>query len=165
MKNKSRKRTMCFAILLNILFIVISGLTLGDSKTVVLFMLIATPLFTVIGTVLPSLDKLFWGSIANFLYILAASLSAIVIIFGGLSIVKMMNLNQFGLATDYLLNFSIVVYGCYGLLVVLLGRAYRIHPFWFRDETGNKRNTDKNHLGLRKISGFTGYNNQTDQLK
>jgi len=164
MTVKDRKKTIYFALLINIIFIVTASLMLENSKTAVLFMLVVTPIATILGTILPLLDK-FWDAIANFFYLLAIVFPTVILVSSGLSFFILISSSNQISAIDCFKIFSLAVYGCYGVAVVLLGKTHRAYPFWYKRKNGDSsRKSEKNNLGFQKIQGFRGFN-QTDQLK
>lgn len=160
MTTKNRKRTVYFTVIINITLIFISSVIFENGiNTMIQFMCISVLVFTFLGTIMPLFDR-FWDVIANFFYILAVSLPIVVTIYGGTSLFQLMILDQQEIVTVYLMDFSIVVYGCFGIAVVLLGRTHRMYPFWSKTKDGGKKRPGKNSLGLQKIQGFAGYNNK-----
>ena len=152
MTTKYRKRTVYITVAMDIILVFVAPVIFDDGMNTVMtqVMCVSALLFTFLGTVLPLLDK-FWDAIASFFYILAISLPVVVIAYGGISLLQLVFIDQHYI-TVYLINFTVVVYGSFGIAVVFLGKTHRRYPFWHKNKGGSK-----NQLGLQKIQGLRAY--------
>ncbi|NCU28389.1 MAG: hypothetical protein EOM85_01830 [Candidatus Moranbacteria bacterium] len=153
MTTKLRKRTVYITVVTDIVLTFIASIIFGGGlSTIIQIMCIATLVLTFLGTIIPLFDK-FWDAIANFFYLLAFSLPAVVIIFGSIGIFQLMNTCQkitIANITDFI---AIIAYGCFGIAVILLGRTHRAYPFWYKTKKNDTKLT-KNKIGWQKIEGF-----------